>query len=296
MKTAALKRAKLAASDLNDKSGDKDGAPKKKLVKKDSAVKATDDEANDDAEIAVNDKSGIAVDDNGTVANDDNIADKTNVNDSNATDADRKTDADKIEKKKLKVDDKEKRKKHVRLWCVHCRIECATFKVKIKEMLQLNKFIQQSFVGNFNKHFLSCKYFMLFFSIIIQEYNNHLHSRGHKARLSKYRIKQEARLAQMRLVQRTAQNELEGSMDTEKVKPQFCLLCHLYYRTPKDEHRESESHRKMKQFLLPYCTVCRIPFKSPMAYETHRCSVDHLRVTFQLFEPKTVLIASVNQF
>lgn len=117
----------------------------------------------------------------------------------------------------------------------------------------------------------------------MQEYNNHLHSRGHKSRLSKFRMKQDARLAQMRMSQRTTQNELEATMDTDKVKPQFCLLCHLYYRTPKDEHRESESHRRMKQFLLPYCTICRIPFKSPMAYETHRCSVEHLRVNFCCF-------------
>jgi len=35
----------------------------------------------------------------------------------------------------------------------------------------------------------------------------------------------------------------------------------------------------MKKFLMPYCRVCRIGFKSPMLYENHICSLDHLKVS-----------------
>lgn len=37
--------------------------------------------------------------------------------------------------------------------------------------------------------------------------------------------------------------------------------------------------KAMKKFLMPYCRVCRIGFKSPMLYENHICSLDHLKVS-----------------
>lgn len=46
---------------------------------------------------------------------------------------DKLSDAEDDEKK---GDDKEKRKKFVRLWCVHCRIESATFKVNAYQQLK----------------------------------------------------------------------------------------------------------------------------------------------------------------
>lgn len=46
---------------------------------------------------------------------------------------DKSTDNEGDEKKS---DDKEKRKKFVRLWCVHCRIESATFKVMTKKIFE----------------------------------------------------------------------------------------------------------------------------------------------------------------
>lgn len=121
LKTAALKRVKMAISGAV--SDDIDGA-KKKVIKKVAGPNAGDDadlEANDDA------KSENAADDNGEQAADEDMADIAGSSDLNAAEADRKIE---IEiKKKLRIDDKDKRKKHVTLWCVHCRIECATFKV-----------------------------------------------------------------------------------------------------------------------------------------------------------------------
>lgn len=114
----------------------------------------------------------------------------------------------------------------------------------------------------------------------IQDYNKHLHSRGHKSVLGRYGLRQKTRLARMRLTQRNAQRQLEEeSKDTENQTPQFCLLCRLNYRSPKEEHQASEAHRKMKQFLMPFCDTCETSFKSPMAYEIHRCSLEHLRVS-----------------
>lgn len=127
MKTVALKRAKITVSSATD---DKDGA-KKKTIKKATGPgtsAATELEVNND------DKEKNTVEGNGEAPVDENEANKTVSTESNAGDADRKDDAD---KKKLKIDDKEKRKKHVRLWCVHCRIECATFKVNLELFVTL---------------------------------------------------------------------------------------------------------------------------------------------------------------
>lgn len=92
-------------------------------------------------------------------------------------------------------------------------------------------------------------------------------------------VKQKAQLNRMRLAQRKAQRELEESIADIGEKPvQFCVVCRLNYRTGKEEHLASESHLKMKKFLLPFCKICRIACKSPMAYETHRSSIEHLKV------------------
>lgn len=126
-----MKRAKAAAAETNNKSEDADGT-KKRVVKKSTNA---DDDATVDAELAEGNDDEKCVkaegDENNDEATDNKGADKAGLIDSNTADAERKLDADKTEKKlKPKIDDKEKmRKKHVRLWCVHCRIECATFKV-----------------------------------------------------------------------------------------------------------------------------------------------------------------------
>lgn len=98
-------------------------------------------------------------------------------------------------------------------------------------------------------------------------------------------LRQKSKLSQMRAVQRKAQRELEESSKDEIVDSQseFCLLCRLNYRTPKAKHQLSETHRNMKKFLMPYCNTCRIAFKSPMVYESHRCSLEHLKVIFDFF-------------
>lgn len=83
----------------------------------------------------------------------------------------------------------------------------------------------------------------------------------------------------MRMDQRHAQRELdEQCKDDEDMESQFCLLCRLNYRSEKAEHQASDAHKKMKRFLMPYCSICQIGFKGPMVYEMHRCSLEHIKV------------------
>lgn len=156
------------------------------------------------------------------------------------SDADENND----EEKKSEVDSKPKasykspQKSYIKLVCIHCNVKCVTFK----------------------------------------EYQHHLYSRQHKLSLKRLSLRQKAQLARMRLAQRNTQREIEESAkDTEDLNSQFCLLCRLNYRSEKAEHQASEAHRKMKKFLMPYCTVCRIGFKSPMEFETHNCTIEHIK-------------------
>lgn len=105
-----------------------------------------------------------------------------------------------------------------------------------------------------------------------------MYNRNHKSSLRRVALRQKAQLARMRLAQRNAQREIEETAKDSDLDSQFCLLCRLNYRSEKAEHQASEAHRSMKKFLMPYCSVCRIAFKSPMEYETHRCSLDHIKV------------------
>lgn len=97
--------------------------------------------------------------------------------------------------------------------------------------------------------------------------------------LRRLAVRQKAQLAHMRLAQRNTQREIEEQSKDDEMS-HFCLLCHLNYRSSKVDHQLSEAHRNMKKFLMPYCSICRIAFKSPMAYETHRSSLDHIKVSF----------------
>jgi hypothetical protein len=114
-----------------------------------------------------------------------------------------------------------------------------------------------------------------------QEYTNHLtYSRIHKVAMRRLAVQQKTQLSRMRTEQRNAQKNLEQKADdTSDLRPQFCLLCRLNYRQLKEEHQMSEAHKNMKKFLMPYCSTCKISYKSPMAYESHRCSLEHIRVS-----------------
>lgn len=162
------------------------------------------------------------------------------TDDEEEEDEDTKDKDDKDDDSKTKSPKARKIKSNfIKLTCVHCRAKCLTFK----------------------------------------EYSNHLYSRSHRVAMRRLSLRQKAQLAQMRMKQRNAQRDIEESSkdELEDCKPQFCLLCRLNYRQPKAKHQLSEAHRNMKKFLMPYCSTCHIAFKSPMMYEAHRCSLDHIK-------------------
>lgn len=143
------------------------------------------------------------------------------------------------EDKKADSDTEEKTKKNrfIKLVCPHCLTKCPTF---IK-------------------------------------YSMHLQSGRHMAAMRKVALKQKSILSQMRMAQRTAQRELEKTTDDLAPRTNFCPLCKLNYKQPKATHQASAAHKNMKKFLMPYCKFCKITFKSPMIYESHCCSIEHIK-------------------
>lgn len=86
------------------------------------------------------------------------------------------------------------------------------------------------------------------------------------------------KLGQMRHAQRVAQKEEDEKVDdSSEQKSSYCPLCQLNFRQPKAVHQKSDGHKEMKRFLMPYCTTCKIGYKSPMAFEAHRSSIEHLK-------------------
>ncbi|KAJ2947846.1 hypothetical protein O0L34_g9635 [Tuta absoluta] len=130
------------------------------------------------------------------------------------------------------------RRNYVHLACVHCKEKCATF-------------------ASYTKHLMSNKHRLAMGSV----------ARRHKAQLLR-----------MRLAQRGAQRELEaGGAAPLAPRTAFCLVCRLNHRTTRHAHNLTDTHRAMKRFLMPFCRVCRVAFRSPMLYEHHICSLEHLK-------------------
>uniref|UniRef100_T1GE90 C2H2-type domain-containing protein n=1 Tax=Megaselia scalaris TaxID=36166 RepID=T1GE90_MEGSC len=128
-------------------------------------------------------------------------------------------------------------KPFIKLICVHCRIKCRTF----------------------------------------SEYQSHLYSRTHRIAMRRVGVRQKAQLSRMRLEQRNVQRDLEENAKEDLGDQQYCLLCRLNYKTGKAKHQLSDHHKIMKKFLMPYCSTCHIAFKSPIVYQSHRCSLEHIK-------------------
>lgn len=63
-------------------------------------------------------------------------------------------------------------------------------------------------------------------------------------------------LNHLRKVQRDRQLEIEARIkDVEKITSKYCTVCKLNFRQSKDEHKESEDHKKIRNFLKPTCKV-----------------------------------------
>lgn len=108
--------AEKAKTDENDAKSDteKESEKKKSASKKSAAATDSANESEDKKET-------------------ESTEEKTEAGEGDEAHVDKSTDNEDDEKK---GDDKEKRKKFVRLWCVHCRIESATFKVRRNENIK----------------------------------------------------------------------------------------------------------------------------------------------------------------
>lgn len=122
-------------------------------------------------------------------------------------------------------------------------------------------------------------------SVTFKEYSLHLYSGRHSAAMKRIAARHKATLTRMRVVQRQEQRRIEArdaARGTLPSRTMFCAICKLNYRSLKANHQLSESHRQMKRFLTPFCRVCRIQFRSPMFFETHMCSLEHIKVIVTL--------------
>ncbi|XP_047019845.1 zinc finger protein on ecdysone puffs-like isoform X1 [Helicoverpa zea] len=127
---------------------------------------------------------------------------------------------------------------YVHLACVHCKEKCATFAAYVK----------------------------------------HLVSSKHRAAMSGVARRHKAQLLRMRVAQRGAQRELEAAAGAQlAARTTFCPVCRLNHRTTRHAHNLTDTHRAMKRFLMPFCQICRLTFRSPMIYEHHICSLEHLK-------------------
>lgn len=109
-----------------------------------------------------------------------------------------------------------------------------------------------------------------------QDYNCHLKSELHRKTLQRVSLKLKHQLLKMRTAQRNVQLNADLGEEGESTHTVFCLLCRLNHRQSKVVHNASDGHKNMIRFQRPKCSICRIYFKSPYMYETHRCSLEHI--------------------
>lgn len=76
--------------------------------------------------------------------------------------------------------------------------------------------------------------------------------------MKKVSIRVRITLNRLRKVQRDRQLEIEARLkNVENIPSKYCQICKLYFRQSKIEHRDSDDHKKIRNFLKPYCKVWR---------------------------------------
>lgn len=119
------------------------------------------------------------------------------------------------------------------------------------------------------------------------EFQKHLSSPEHTTSMQQLKQRLQVTLARMRKKQRNQQHELEKVLDEEgknvdeetgkKLAPIYCKVCKLVFHQKRIEHNASEMHRLINDFLNPRCSVCDTDYFSPMAYERHIATLQHIR-------------------
>ena len=64
----------------------------------------------------------------------------------------------------------------------------------------------------------------------------------------------------------------------KKLAPIYCKVCKLVFHQKRIEHNASEMHRLINDFLNPRCSSCDTDYFSPMAYERHIATLQHIKV------------------
>uniref|UniRef100_A0A2H8THD2 Cip1-interacting zinc finger protein n=2 Tax=Melanaphis sacchari TaxID=742174 RepID=A0A2H8THD2_9HEMI len=142
----------------------------------------------------------------------------------------------------------------IKLLCPHCEVTCKTFR----------------------------------------EYEIHLLKIRHRTAMSQLARKRKHELFMFRQDQRKEQKEIDDKATEEDPKTDinYCKLCQLNFKQPKSDHFSSILHKKIKQFLQPACNVCHLMFASPMRYEHHLCSTNHLKKV-DIYDRRTKRMAAV---
>lgn len=74
--------------------------------------------------------------------------------------------------------------------------------------------------------------------------------------MKKVSVKLRLTLNRLRKVQRERQLDIEARLkNVENIPSKYCQICKLYFRQSKIEHRDSDDHKKIRNFLKPYCKV-----------------------------------------
>ncbi|XP_058829003.1 zinc finger protein on ecdysone puffs-like [Topomyia yanbarensis] len=221
------------------KEGEEDDGDKteKEEEEDDDADKTTEKDEEEKEGDTKADESKDGEDADGEVKKEGSASPKKSVKKSKAN-AGEKSDDKSADKKDTKITTKYRTSSFIKLTCCHCHTNCVTFK----------------------------------------DYHIHL-SRGlHRAAMRRVSAKTRDKLMEMRQAQRVAQKEADLTVeDGSEQKSSYCVLCQLNFRQPKAVHQQSDGHKEMKRFLMPYCATCKVGFKSPMAYEAHRASLEHLK-------------------
>ncbi|XP_067008470.2 uncharacterized protein [Anabrus simplex] len=128
--------------------------------------------------------------------------------------------------------------------------------------------------------------------ITFQEYNAHLYSFKHINAVRKLWRLHKTVLTQLRVRQRQRQRIIDKKKeegDGLPLKTKYCIVCKLNYGDLKTEHVASEYHKKILDFMKPYCRICKFKLSSPMMYEKHLCSLDHIKRKALLGSEKDLL-------
>lgn len=74
--------------------------------------------------------------------------------------------------------------------------------------------------------------------------------------MKKVSVRLRLTLNRLRKVQRDRQLDIEARLkNVENVPSKYCQICKLYFRQSKIEHRDSDDHKKIRNFLKPFCKV-----------------------------------------